>query len=579
MQKEAARLGFKYFGFSDLNGNGFLYNEARTSANISDRSYFQNAVKGKPAYSYVVNKGTGTHDVVIAVPVKREGQITGIFLGFIDGEILSRIVSEVKFGSSGYIYIGNREGTAIAHKNRDLVLSQFNPIKAAEQKPELKSLAQAVKQALTNEKGVAEYIFNDKKIFMAYSALGNDDRWFVAVAMDKSEIMAQASKLEQTILILVILLIFFGIALGFITSRRIVTPILTAVNHAQQLSSLNISQDMPEIFLKRRDEIGALARAFQELTNKLRFTISQINQASEQVAASSQEMTAVSEQTAKTAEEIARTIEEITKGAVSQAQDTEKGAAEITALGNIIEANSRNILELVKAIEEVDNLKNEGLEVLKTLLSKTDESNQASGEIFTVIQGTNQSAEGIKKASQVIRSIAEQTNLLALNAAIEAARAGEAGRGFAVVAEEVRKLAEESANSIQEIENIINELSLKTTSAVNTMLEVKKIVDAQTQSVGETREKFDGIAKAVEKTTEIIDKVNRYEQEMNRKKEQVVEIIQNLSAIAEENAAGTEEAAASVEEQTSAIQEITQASHNLAQLAEKMQKQVAQFKI
>lgn len=579
MEGEAQRLGFKYFGFSDIEGNGFLYNEAKTSADISDRSYFQNALKGKPSFSYVVNRGTGSHDLVIAVPVKREGQMAGVLLGFLDGEILSQIVSGVKFGSTGYVYIGNGEGTAIAHANRDLVLGEFNPIKAAGQKPELKDLAEAIKQALSSKKGTAEYTFNNRQVLMGYHALGNDDGWFIAVAIDKNEIMAGANKLKQIIIILVAFLILLGIALGIVTSRQVVGPVVVAMKYSRRLADLDLSQDMPEKYLKRPDEIGDFARAFQELIGKLRTTISGIADASYKVASSSQEMTAISEQTARTAEEIARTVEEITKGAVSQAQDTEKGALEITALGSIIGENSRNILELVKAVEEVEQLKNEGLETLRILLAKTEESNQASGQIFTVINETNQSAEGIKKASQVIRSIAEQTNLLALNAAIEAARAGEAGRGFAVVAEEVRKLAEESASSIQEIENIINELSLKTRDAVNTMLEVKKIVDAQTASVDSTREKFEGIAGAVEKTADIINKVNQYEQEMNLKKEQVLEIMQNLSAIAEENAAGTEEAAASVEEQTAAIQEISQASRALAGLAEEMQNEIRQFKL
>lgn len=579
LQKEAERTGFKYFGFSDLDGNAFLFNKSKTSANISDRSYFKNASLGEPSFSYVVNKGTGTHDLAIAVPVKRDGQIIGLFLGFKDGRLLSDMVRGIKFGQNGYIYIGNNEGTCIAHPSWELVQNRFNPIQAAAQKPEYRELADAIREALQKQRGSREYHFNGRDILMAYNAMDNHDRWLIAVSIPKDEILAESYKLQRNILILTVILSLLGAGIGFGMGRLFTSPILSAIKQARHFANLDLSEDMPGNLLKRQDEIGDLARAFQELTVRLRSTLISINQASEQLAASSQEMTAVSEQTARTAEEIARTIEEITKGAVSQAQDTERGAAEIAALGSIIEASSLNILELIKSIEEVEKLKNEGLEVLKTLLSKTDESNQAAGQIFTVIQETSQSAEGIKKASQVIRSIAEQTNLLALNAAIEAARAGDAGRGFAVVAEEVRKLAEESANSIQDIENIINELSLKTSSAVNTMLEVKKIVDAQAASVEDTREKFDGIARAVEKTAGIIAQVTQLEQEMNQKKEHVVEIIQNLSAIAEENAAGTEEAAASVEEQTAAIQEITRASHSLAALAEEMQNQVRQFKI
>jgi len=167
---------------------------------------------------------------------------------------------------------------------------------------------------------------------------------------------------------------------------------------------------------------------------------------------------------------------------------------------------------------------------------------------------------------------------MALNAAIEAARAGEHGRGFAVVAEEVRKLAEQSNSSVHEIETIINELIAKTNRAVAVMNDVKGIVTAQTESVGDSMGKFEGIAGAIEKTREAIGKLNVSGLEMESKKGEIIEVIQNLSAIAQENAAGSEEAAASIEEQTAAVQEIANANQELAKLAEEMQAGLKQFR-
>lgn len=363
------------------------------------------------------------------------------------------------------------------------------------------------------------------------------------------------------------------------SSTEIIGVVDAQKQDTEMMAEGDFSMDVPAQMQSREDEFGEIARANMTMKESVRDILRDVTKRAEFVAANSEELTATAHQSSIASEEMSSVIQEIAETTNAQAEDVEAGSLAVRELEQLLDRNNLNMDSLNHSTVEVNELKDEGLELIHDLVDKTEETREAIREISTVIADTNISADNIVKAIEMIQNISDQTNLLALNASIEAARAGEAGVGFAVVAEEIRNLAEESSNFTADIEVIVSDLTSKTLTAVDTMDTVDEIINLQADSVNRTDTKFQGISSSLEEIQHAITEVNQSNQAIDSQTQLLGELIENLAAVAEENAAGTEEAAASVEEQNAVMVEISNASEELAQIAEELNTSVNVFSI
>ncbi|GEM01630.1 methyl-accepting chemotaxis protein [Halolactibacillus halophilus] len=439
---------------------------------------------------------------------------------------------------------------------------------------------------LNNESYLGESVIAGTAYYTAYRPVFNRDGAIIGALFTgapKAEIdgliETYLSQMGPVFLTVGLIAITVMLVVVYVLSRSLVGPLKQLKILAARLGDKDLTVDVPDQYMKRQDEIGAIARALMDTTTALKTIMQSIQTSAAKVNASASVVTMNTTQTAQASDDVANAMNEVADGAQSQAQAIESGADKGQLLGEKINHNAEIITALTESNGAVNTAVNDGLKEINALVSLSKSSEKETQAIAEKIEQTNSSAEEISKASQVIASIAEQTNLLALNAAIESARAGEAGKGFAVVADEIRKLAEDSTTSTAEIDQIVANLQGNTSDATLKMRDVLHNYHQQSEKINQNKAQYDAINQAINTSKQHIKSLTDSGEDMGVYKDEILEVLENLSAIAEENASSTEEVSASMEEQSASLDEIKSLGESLLALADELDQEVKQFKL
>ncbi|MGB8451756.1 MAG: methyl-accepting chemotaxis protein [Anaerocolumna sp.] len=538
------------FAVDDMEGNQVIRSDGGNLVYVGDRSYFQGALKGNAENisEILVGKSNGKLTVAIATPIKdTSDKVVGIMQASLLLEKVNNYVSDLSETTGSKVYIIENTGKVVAHPDGLLAAEEdkkdFPDIQPGVDRKDISNLTY-IKKVIDSKTGVMYVGAGKTKRLVAYTT-NERTKWIICEEIPYSQVTDKLYPLYKTLGIILIIIIVLIPFIAFYVAQNFTLPIVKIQKVIGKLAANEYV--IPDLNIKSKDELGKLSEDVKKMALNMRNVVLSVQNSStdmvglveradenmyglntgiEDISATTQQLSAGMEETAASAQEMNATAGEIESAIESISKKIQDGvisAGEISKRANELKTNALSSQGQANQVYSATNLN----------LKKAIEQSKAVDQIGVL--------------SDVILQITSQTNLLALNAAIEAARAGEAGKGFAVVADEIRNLAEDSKNTVNEIQNITKTVI---ESVENLVLNSKNILDFIDRQVIKDYQDMVLTGDQYSKDAAFVD-----------------ELVTDLSATTEQLDASIQNMAIAISEITTSANEGSQGTTNIAQKA------------